>query len=285
MITAFKQINLIYFLFGILFLIFGFLIRIWKWQILTNSIGTEVSFKSLARMSAKGIFLGIITPGKLGEFWRAKYLSDEAGIAGGKAFYTAFVDRLLDLLVVGVVSFFGLVVIYMKFARTQNRPLVALILFLFMLLVYFFARKKDIKILFGALIKFLIPSFLKERANSFLNEFYQGFESLKLRLFSKVLFFGFLYYFFGGALVAYLMALALGIPISFWYIFLITAIIWLVAIVPVTVLGLGTREVAFIYFFSFLGIPAPLAVALSLLFLFCDALIAIPGAILFLKPR
>jgi len=61
------------------------------------------------------------------------------------------------------------------------------------------------------------------------------------------------------------------------------AIAWLVAVIPITILGLGAREAAFIYFFSLLGISASSAVALSLLALFCNILIAFPGAIMFLK--
>jgi len=287
LIAAFKEINLVYYLIGILFFILGFLIRILKWKILVNSIGAEISFKVISKISTQGVFFGSITPGKLGEFWRAKYLAKETGVTGGKALYTTFIDRVVDLLVVVVISLVGMVVIYLKLSKTQNWPLlVAFILLLFIVFTCFFIRKKGIQKLCGTLIRFLIPSSLKEKTDSFLNEFYQGFKNLNLSLFLTILALGFLYYFLIGPIFYYFITLALGISLPFWYLFLIIAMAWLVAIIPVTILGLGTREATFIYFFSLFGILAPFAVAFSLLGLLCNILIiALPGAILFLRQK
>ena len=270
----FKEINLIYYLICILFSILGFLIRVWKWRILTNSIDARVSFGGLTKIAAKGFFLGLVTPGKLGEFWKVKYLTEETGVAGGKAFYTAFMDRLLDLLVIAVVGFGGLIVFGWQVS--------ALMFLCLAVLAYFLKRQKRF---FYALIGFFIPSFLKKRAESFLLEFYQGFAGLKLKLSIKLLVLTFLYYLIGGPVLHYFVALSLGITIPFWYLFLIVAMVWLLLAIPVSIFGLGTREAGFIYFFSILGIPASLAVAFSLLLLLANILLAIPGAILFLKQK
>lgn len=286
LMTALKNINLVYYLIGILFLILGFSIRVLRWKILTQSVGAGTSFKNLAEISARGVFLGFVTPGKLGEFWKAKYLAEDAKVAGGRAFYSAFMDKVVDLLVTGTVGLLGIMIICLKFRGVQDWELAALIFLSFITLTYFLIWKKGIQRLLKILIKFLIPSILKKRANSFLDEFYRGCKSLDLKLFFKILIFGFLYYFFAGAVVHYFITLALGISVPFWYLFLIVAIAWLAAVIPVTILGLGTREAAFIYFFSLLGISPSSAVALSLLALFSSILIiGLPGAILFLKQK
>ena len=282
LIASLKEINLIYYLLCILFAILGFLIRVWKWQTLTNSIGAKISFRRLTKISIKGFFLGLVTPGKLGEFWRAKYLTEETAVAGGKAFYTALMDRLLDILVVAMVGFSGLIVVYLKFGSGFGWQISILMFLCLAVLAYFLKRQKRF---FYALLGFFIPSFLKKRAESFLVEFYQGFAGLKLKLFIKVLVLTFLYYLIGGPVLHYFVALSLGITIPFWYLFLIVAMVWLLLAIPVSIFGLGTREAGFIYFFSILGISSSLAVAFSLLLLLANILLAIPGAILFLKQK
>lgn len=286
LVIILKDINIVYYLIGILFFIFGFLIRILRWKLLVDSIGVEVSFNKLAEMSAKGLFFGLATPAKMGEFWRAKYLTEQSKISGGQAFYTAFADRIIDLLVIMVISLIGFIIISLKFIKIWDWQVPALILFFLPILIYFLSRQKRIKKILNFLIKFLIPDSFKERAGYFLNEFYQAFYGLKLKLFLKVLFLGFIYYVSSGVIFAYLIALALGIIIPFWYLFLIIALVWLIITIPVSVFGLGTREASYIYFFSFFGISASLAVTFSLLALFCNILIiGLPGAILFLKQK
>lgn len=282
--VKFKEINLLYYLIALLFLIPGFLIRAFRWKMIVNSTAAEISFLDLAEILAKGILLGVATPGKLGEFWQAKYLAESTGTSGGKAFYTTFIDRMVDLLVTGAVALLGILVISSRFGIRKDLELYILIIVSFVFFVYFFLRKTGVQQIFKNLLNFLIPAPFKVNANSFLSEFYQGFKSLNFNLFLKILGYGFLYY-LNMVLIHYFITLSLGIIIPFWYLFLIVAIVLLISIIPITVAGIGLREAGFIYFFSILGLPASSAVALSLLVLFCNILMTFPGVIIFLKRR
>lgn len=282
--TAFKEIRLVYYLLGISFLIFWFLIRTLKWQRLINSIGVKTPTSALFKIMAKGIFLGVVTPGKIGEFWRAKYLAESSAIAKGGAFYTAFMDRLVDMLVLGLVSILGLLVIYLKFNIGAGRQLYVLVFILLIFLVFVFLKKMGLQRITKIFVKFFMPASWQEATNIFLAEFDSAFRSLKLRLFLEILVYGFLYY-LSAVIVYYFIALALGITLPFWYLFLVLAVVWLILTLPLTFFGLGAREAGFIYFFSILGIPASLAVAFSLLVLLANILLAIPGAVLFLKQK
>ena len=276
--AVFKQIRLDYFLIGVLFLIFSFLIRIVRWRILVESIASPLSFGTSASMVSKGLFFGSVVPGRLGEFWRARYLVKESGVTGGQAFYIAFIDRISDILVVTVVGLLGFWVL--------GWQLPVLIFICLAAIAYFLARKKRIRRSLNTLIRFFIPDFLKEKADYFLTEFYKGFVNLKPKVFVQTSALAFLYYLFGGAVFHYFIVLSLGLTVPFWYLFLIVAIVWLVMAVPVSMFGLGTREAAFIYFFALLNISASLAVAVSLLALFCNILIVtVPAAVLFLMKK
>lgn len=284
--SALQEVNLAYYLIAVLFFIVGILMWALKWKMLVSSIGAEIPFKDLIEIFIKGLFLGMATPGKVGEFWKAKYLSDKTGAAGGKTLYTVFADKAVNLLVVLIIGLMGAAVIYLKFSKTQNWLVIALSLFLFIVLSSFCIKNRKIHRLFGILIKFFIPHSLKERADFFLSEFYREFRSLKPGLFFKIVVFGFLYYFVTGAVASYFIVLALGISLPFWYVFLTVSISWLVTTIPITILGLGTREATFIYFFSFFGISAPLVIAFTFLSLFCNILVvAVPGIALFLKQK
>ena len=63
----------------------------------------------------------------------------------------------------------------------------------------------------------------------------------------------------------YLYAHALGISVSFIYFLFIWPIIFLVTLLPISIIGIGVRDVALIFFFSFLGIDKEHAVSLSVL--------------------
>lgn len=268
-----RSVNLAYFSAGLLFLAIGVLTRFWRWGTLINSIGKNLAFKDLAVFSLRGIFWGVLTPGKLGEFLRAKYLSEATSASLGKSFYTTIIDRIADLLVVAAV---GLLAI-------RNFQLSALISICLAVLAYFLIKRNN---LLKNLIKFMVPSAIKNKMDNFLSELYSGFKSLDWRVMLKILFWAFMYYLFSGALTNYFMALAIGAEVSFWHMFFITSLTWLAVALPISFLGLGTREASFIYFLSFVGVPAPQALAISLLALFSNILIlTIPGAILFLKQR
>lgn len=278
LIAVLRQINAGYFLIGVLFLVFSFFVRIVRWRMLAESIGSRLSFGQSASMVSKGLFFGSVVPGRLGEFWRARYLVEKSGVTGGQAFYIAFIDRILDILAVTVVGLLGFWVL--------GWQIPVLIFICLAAIAYFLAKKKGIRRFLNASIRFFIPGFLKEKADYFLSEFYNGFAGLKPKLFIRTSALAFLYYLAGGAVFHYFVVLALGFTIPFWYLFLIVAIVWLVMAIPVSLFGLGTREAAFIYFFALLNIAASSAVAVSLLALFCNILIVtVPAAVLFLMKK
>jgi len=282
--SVLKKINLAYYLIGVSSLFFWVLIRTLKWKRLINSIGVKAPVNVLLRIMAKGIFLGVVTPAKLGEFWRAKYLAESTAISRGSAFYTAFMDRLMDLLVIGLVTISGLLVIYLKFSIGVGWQLYVLGFVLFIFLSFVFLKKIGLQRFFKIFAGFLIPASWKEQVDAFLAEFDDCFRAFKPRLFLEMLAYSFFHYLVATT-AYYFIALALGIFLPFWYLFLIVAMVWLILTLPLTFFGLGTREAGFIYFFSILGISSSLTVAFSLLVLFANILLSIPGVILFLKQK
>jgi glycosyltransferase 2 family protein len=82
-------------------------------------------------------------------------------------------------------------------------------------------------------------------------------------------------------------ALAIDLPLATY--FLLIPIVLLVMLLPVTVNGLGTSQVAFEYFFSQVGVSSASAVALSILFVALGVVGNLPGSLLYVtdadRPR
>ena len=279
-----KNINLFYFFLAIALLPISHILAILKWRMLINSQGLKIPFRPLTEIFFKGFFWGIITPGKLGELWKTKYLSDIIGISGGRSFYTVLMARLIDLIIITTVSVVGIINLFLFNRIKIGWPIIVLLLILNIFIVYFLIKKENTKKIVNFLLKFCISFSLKKKTDSFLDEFFRGLKQLNFVLFVKLLSYGFFYY-LTSVLTYYILALSLGISITFFHLFLIIALAWLVLLVPITILGLGTREAGYIFFFAIFNISASVAVAFSSLVLLTGIISSIPGAILFFKNK
>jgi uncharacterized membrane protein YbhN (UPF0104 family) len=81
----------------------------------------------------------------------------------------------------------------------------------------------------------------------------------------------------------FMLALSLGLNISYWYLLVSLAISSAVAILPISISGLGTREATFILLFSLIAIVPEEAISFSLLVLAWNLLPMLPGAILYVS--
>ena len=80
---------------------------------------------------------------------------------------------------------------------------------------------------------------------------------------------------------AYCLGRALAIDVPLGTYFLLIPVVLLVMLLPITVNGLGTSQVAFQYLFGQAGVPAPQAVALSILFVALGVVGNLPGGLLY----
>ena len=80
---------------------------------------------------------------------------------------------------------------------------------------------------------------------------------------------------------AYLIALFLSINISFFDISLIIALVWLITAIPISISGVGVRELSMIYLFSIYGIDAEPATALSISLYIVTVIMGLLGLLFF----
>jgi len=66
------------------------------------------SLKNTFLVYWSGVYAGIITPGKLGEFIKVIYLKADKGISISKGFSSVLMDRLFDMYLLTVLAFIGI---------------------------------------------------------------------------------------------------------------------------------------------------------------------------------
>lgn len=78
----------------------------------------------------------------------------------------------------------------------------------------------------------------------------------------------------------YLIALAIGAPVTLLHCLILVPLVILVSMVPISIAGWGVREGAMVTAFGFVGIAAEQAFVLSVLFGFAVMIVGLPGGVL-----
>jgi len=280
-LLIFSKINYGYVVLAFLIYLLQFLISTLKWQKLVNFFGTKINFKFFLKFNFIGLFYATIMPGGI-----------VAGdlVKGYKVFRSSE-DRktiLNSILMDRITGFIGLlisiilIVIFIfqlnKFPYRSTTTLFSVVLLLLIFVFLFFSRA-----VFSCLSKFIKRFFPK--IESFLEKIFGAINtySKNLRLLIFAILMGILIYLI-NAFCVYLVALALGVNISFINIFAVNCLTTFALIIaPITFAGFGIREGFFVYFLGLIGTGKESAMALSLLVGLICLLLSLVGGLLELK--
>lgn len=251
---AFKTINFRILAWIIPLLIIDALIKGTKWKLVINAHSMDYPLIESIKVFMIGVFFGLVTPGRAGDIIRANFLKKHHK-SYSNSLSTVIVDRFIDI---GTLAILGSISLFV-FSYVYGSTGVSYILLVFLVIGYF-------GVLAALTSKRLTMFFLERIGKQFLIDFYMNLRQLeKKKLFITTLL-GFLAWVV-TPLEAYVIAQAMGLNVSFIFIFLCIPIITLAEIIPVTISGLGTREAAYIALFGLINISAPIAIAFSLAYL------------------
>ena len=245
--------------------------RILRLFLIFKLMEQKIKIKQVVDIYYIGIYLGIVTPGRLGELYRFKIIND-IGIPKTVNFNILLVEKITDI--ISLLFFLSLIFFinfnYISISILYSFVLIILILFLIIIGYNFF-----LKILKNILSKF---KFLQnKKINLFCNNnpFYVCNKK-------KFIFLG------SVSILIWLLfiyATQIGINSNFDISFLSTIkyfiINTLITAIPVSIMGLGIREVALI---EILGIQnLELIAVISLQFILFNLATIIPGILLYIK--
>jgi hypothetical protein len=275
-----KNLNLAYlpliFAVALVYLVFQTL----KWFIIARKQKIGLNFKDALKINIISDFYGFVTPGRLGSVIRAEYLRKHGDT--GKGLSNFAIDKVLDLgslfiLAIGFGFFF-----YGKIISAEYFYLISLFFAALVFFSFLFYKKKSSRLILKLFYRF-VPEKRKEGAKNAFNSFYEDMPSLRFLLFAFMIN---LATWIINYTIVYSIGLALGVNIPFIYFLAILPVSTLVAQLPITISGLGTRELTMISLFGLFGVEAAKVFSMSILSLLIVGIIpSIMALFLSLKER
>ena len=272
-------------LFGIALLITAadILLKTFKWKLIFNVYNIPIPYSRFLTSWIVGLSLSLITPGKVGDFAKAYYLKDKAPL--GKSLTTVIADRIVDLLTLFILAVIGLSVFAIRYSSSPTILITTFILFIgFVCAIFLFSKKSVASAILRPFYKKISHKGYAVKLKSLYSDFYAGLSLIleRKKVLLLVIFITF-FIWFSTVWVMYFVALSLGFTIPYTFLMVVFPIITLLEALPISFSGVGTRDAALIFFFSFIGIGKEASVSISILYLLTGYVFALIGFVFWYK--
>ena len=240
----------------------GLILKSIRWQNILKTYQIKESSLYLIKIFLIGGFLGIITPGKVGDFGRVYYLKQHKNWK--KAFSSLIIDRANDLILLLIIGFFGIIHFKRKFPTDFHLTL-------------------DYKSIVTIMICLFISLFLIIKLKAKLVSFYlliKDSSSIKNYMTQLITTFFAIIFLYSSFII---IAQNLNINIPAIDIFFIAIISGILNLLPITILGIGVREATLVFLFGLYGVDYNTAISFSLIIFAIQIITLLPGAYFFYK--
>lgn len=250
----------------------------WRWQVILADLNIRLSFDRAYRLYALGLSAGSLTPGQAGDFVKAWYLQ-RAGHSLGAGFVSVVLDRLFDLAALLLLATSGLIVLGADFASLLPGVL-SLSAGIALALVVLAVPPLRNRLLSFAL-RFLLRKKARQTSSGELDQAERslGLGGLSLVGSLTVL---------ATALVlvrVWLLALALGINLGPTQVIAASSLASVVSLLPLSVAGIGARDLVLIAILAKLGYGAEKAVSLATFMLLLQLVNLVAGYLVWATRR
>ncbi len=233
-----------------------------RWQLIMHRLEIHIPFLRSFVHQLIGTAAAQVTPGQLGEFVKVLYHRSH-GFPVPESLLSVLMDRAYDLLMLLLFGFIALAVLFgmpltLTVAIAASGGIVLVTGFLF-------ARNKEESARWiAAALARISPQVYKETVQGNARRLAQRVGGFKL---SFLVVCGLLSIVNYTLLVLrnYSLALALHIDVPFGYFVMVVPLLRLVGLVPISISGIGTRDVTAIYLFAQVGIPEESSLIFSML--------------------
>ncbi len=245
-IEIFKNANLYFLFFALLFFIFSKIISSFRLNMFLKKIDIQISEKQNLKLYFLGMFYNLFLPGGIGgDGYKVYFLNKKFKIKAKKIIFSLLFDRISGVFALTILI---LCLYFLKFFF--NYKIEIFIIFPFYIIIAYFLLKKFFLI---KLIFFKNTTLL----------------SILVQLFQLI--------------SAFLILKSININseiTSYLFIFLISSVI---AIIPLTIGGIGSREITFLYAAELMNLEVQHSVALSLIFYLITVIVSFSGIFFNLK--
>ncbi len=239
---------------AILFLVY--MIKSYRWLLINRAFGVNGRYQTFLAFFLFTGFLGTITPGRLGEFAKIWLIRNhcKAGITVSTS--SVLLDRIWDVLILSMVGGISLMLIFSQFIIDWYTIVIIGLIFLIALTIIIFPG-----ILFRpALALAGNRPFRKE-----LSQIYEIWKKNRVKLMipgfsTSLIAFGML------AVIPVMFSTDLNVMISYGTSVTAVSISNILAFLPISIAGFGTREFVFTRVWSMHSHPAEIAIAISTIY-------------------
>ncbi len=207
-----------------------------------------------------GSFFSVVTPGKVGDFVKVGYLNEAGKCSVARGFAGVVMDRVLDLLALA-----GTALLVIFASQAGHRFVTSILAFCGLVLagLLLLFSKGWAKTLLALVEPLPVIGRFMGRLRGMLSEIYHELSGMKrLAMAGPIAFtmFAYLSLYSGN----YALARALELPLTPFNVVYCITVANVVSLLPVSVSGLGTRDVAMVVLFASLGIGRSDAVVYSM---------------------
>lgn len=261
--SLFRSFTVFDFLLGLSMLVLVYMLKSIRWMLINRTFGVRLGLGTTLIFFLVSGFLSVITPGRLGEFAKIIFLRRKTGTSITIASSSVVLDRVWDVLILSLLGGTSAVLVFGGFS--MNLLTIGLIAAFFLLALSI--------ILFPALV-FIPVKFLFRKKEGLLPEIeqvYRNWRSNAGRLFLP----GFsltLFAFIALALIPLIFTRSLGQDVGIIPSVSAVSLSNMLAFLPVTIGGFGTRELVFSEIWKVLGYAAESAITISTAYFICNYL-------------
>jgi uncharacterized protein (TIRG00374 family) len=267
-LSLLSDVRIRFIVLALLLLVIEVMLRSFKWRLLVQIFDRNYPLKNAVSTYLIGYAFGAITPAKSGDVIKSVDLSRTTGMDMRISVSLAIFDKIVDASILFGLTLVSSIVVIFLFSDVNRYiiPLIAALIVFF--IIFFFLLIKDIRFLLRPVYELFVPDRLKSKAK----EVYLAFVGVINHAKGNILFY---YYILIAVLdwtllfsLSWVFSLAIGLDVPWFYFVIFVPIISTITLLPITVLGLGSRETASLFLFSLIGLSTEASVAVAWLGLF-----------------
>lgn len=262
---------------GVMFFIITLASLRWRWCLLPQ--GIDISTGNCLYYSLIGFFFNNFTPSTVGGdvakgFLVSRFSKKNLGTA-----ISIVVDRLIGLAATGLLALLALLVSLHLPLSPGIRLVILLFTGIVLVLLFLILNKAMARKVVNLLSSLHLTRVARKMTS--LSEALSNYLSYP-RLLKKALVISLLMQ-TSNILLSYILALGLGIKISFLYFLVFIPLIMAVMSIPISLNGLGLREGAYVVFFNLAGVSREQSLAISITYYLVVLMLSLIGGILLAK--
>lgn len=264
----------------VLFLVLGErLLSTWKWQVLLNTHGSDLSLWQLFRIQMTSGCFGLFLPSSMGVDVLRMVAISQCSTRPVQAVAASAADRAISVF---VHLFLASVVALLAAGTYLPWPMAVAFPVLF-------AGVTGVVLILALPIlnRWVAPLLLRtvgEKITGKLKEFYSGllvYRNHKKALMANSGIFALMIVL--RVIIVYLFAVALNIQVDPLLLALVLPLVWVALMLPISIGGLGLQEGAYFFFLGGIGVGGPAALAISVLEHIIVRVASLPGLYFYLR--